>query len=181
MDHVPVARRTDTCHLDARSGPAARVWGFSAAGGPERWGRCWPFLRSSCYLNISINIKRPQTVIFRTCGPILRRRGADRTSGRFLDVPRSCSESRNRIPNRFGSTSFQVNTSFRFQNSTHYRLRPQSAVRRRVYARGGMSGRLSGQLIGTCAHRHAETATKRHHKALAHSDAKGFAWRKPAC
>ena len=73
MDHVPVARRTDTCHLDARSGPAARVWGFSAAGGPGRWGRCWPFLRSSCYLNI----KRPQTVIFRTCGPILRRRGAD--------------------------------------------------------------------------------------------------------
>ena len=78
MDHVPVARRTDTCHLDARSGPAARVWGFSAAGGPERWGRCWPFLRSSCYLNISINIKRPQTVIFRTCGPILRRTSARR-------------------------------------------------------------------------------------------------------
>ena len=79
MDHVPVARRTDTCHLDARSGPAARVWGFSAAGGPERWGRCWPVLRASCYLNISINIKRPQTVIFsdvRT-DPSSARRGQD--------------------------------------------------------------------------------------------------------
>ena len=108
----------------------------SAAGGPGRWGRCWPFLRSSCYLNISINIKRPQTVIFRTCGPILRRRGADRTSGRFLDVPRSCSESRNRIPNRFGSTSFQVNTSFRFQNSTHYRLRPHGSTTTRIREEG---------------------------------------------
>ena len=174
MDHVPVARRTDTCHLDARSGPAARVWGFSAAGGPERWGRCWPFLRSSCYLNI----KRPQTVIFRTCGPSARTGRA----GGFSTSRRSCSESRNRIPNRFGSTSFQVNTSFRFQNSTHY---PDTDYDRSThddaYTRGGMSGRLSGQLIGTCAHRHAETATKRHHKALAHSDAKGFAWRKPAC
>ena len=89
------------------------------------------------------------------------RRGQDeRAVSPRRPVPRSCSESRNRIPNRLawstlcralfethrihrlirgvswtGSTSFQVNTSFRFQNSTHYRLRPQSAVRRRVYER----------------------------------------------
>ena len=181
MDHVPVARRTDTCHLDARSGPAARVWGFSAAGGPGRWGRCWPFLRSSCYLNISINIKRPQTVIFRTCGPIPFV-GAARTgrAGGF-------STSRVHVPNRaigypigLEAHPFKLTqvSGFKTLHTTDYDRRAQYDD---AYTRGGMSGRLSGQLIGTCAHRHAETATKRHHKALAHSDAKGFAWRKPAC
>ena len=69
-------------------------------------------------------------------------------------------------------------SGFKTLHTTDYDRRAQYDD---AYTRGGMSGRLSGQLIGTCAHRHAETATKRHHKALAHSDAKGFAWRKPAC